>query len=517
MTPSPARTSQNHAATLECFNPATGEKLDELAVATSEDVVAALARARDAFQLWKEYRPKDRAEILLRARDLIMERSEQIVELLMAEAGKSRFDCYPDLFPLSESIEFYAKNAERFLADRPLRTRALAYKRTRSWLRPRGVVVTLSSYCYPIETAWGPAIPALLAGNVVINKPSEHTPLCALRIRDILIEAGVPKGAVQVLVGGPEVGAQLCRDVDFVAFTGTSAVGRKVAAQCLEQLIPYSLAHGGKDPALVLEDANIDRAVHGAVWGAFYNSGQTCVSTERCYVHESVYDQFLAKAIELTKRLRQGPDNTRFELEVGAMITEDRVAFIEGQVAEAREMGAVVQTGGQRNAAFPDGNFYEPTILTDVTHDMRVMTEETCGPVLPVMKVASDDEAIRWANQCDYGLNSSVFSGSTERALRIADRLEVGACNINECMVQYAAPELPFGGVKHSGLGKRKGAGAMARFCHQKTVLEDIIGAKREFVWYPYSRMAGEVMHRMTTAMYSRGLKGRISAILGKR
>lgn len=500
---------------INCTNPATGEKLAELPVATEADVASALARAREAFGPWSALPVKERAACILRARDILMDRSEQMLDLLMAEGGKSRMDCYPDIAPLSESIEYYAKNAELFLADEPISTRAVMHKRVKSQLRPLGVVVSISSFTYPIEMAWGPLIPALLAGNVVINKPSELTSLASLRFRDILVEAGVPAGAAQVLVGDGHTGAALCRDVDFVVFTGTEANGKKVAAACLEQLIPYSLGLCSKDPAIVLEDANIERAAHGLVWGAFFSSGQTCVSVERCYVVESVHDEFVEQALDLTRRLRQGPGG-RYDIEVGSMISQERLAFVDGQVREAVEKGATVRVGGQKNPSFPAGAFYEPTILTGVNHDMRVMVEQTLGPVLPIMKVRDADEAVYWANQSKYGLNSSVFSRDPRKAREVAAKLDVGVCNINECMVQYCAPEVPFNAVKRSGLGGRKGPHALRRFCHQKSVLEDVFNLKREPVWYPYSSIEGEVLQKIVLSLYRSGVGPRIKAIFGK-
>lgn len=503
------------ARVLISYNPATGEKLAELPVATEADVAKAIARAREAFGPWSALSPRERAARILKARDIFIARSEQMMDLLVAEAGKSRMDCYPDIAPISEAIEFYAKNAEKFLADQSIGTRAVAHKRVRTHLKPRGVVVSLSSYVYPIETSWGPLIPALIAGNVVINKPSELTPLASLRFREILVEAGVPEGVVQVLVGGPEVGAMLCRDVDYVVFTGTEANGKKVGQACLDQLIPTSLGLNGKDPAIVLEDAYLDRAVHGAVWGAFFNCGQTCVSVERCYVVESVYDAFVEGAIELTRKLRQGIDN-RFDVDLGCMISEERLAFVDDQVREAVAKGATLRTGGRKSPNFPNGAFYEPTILTDVNHDMRIMVEETCGPVLPIMKVRDLDEAVHWANQSKYGLNSSVYTRDLEKGRRVAERLQVGVCNINECMVQYCAPEAPFNATKGSGIGGRKGAAAIRRFCHEQTHCEDIFNLKREPVWYPYTRTESEILQRMVLLLYRTGIGGRIQSLLGR-
>ncbi|MEO1269868.1 MAG: aldehyde dehydrogenase family protein [Myxococcota bacterium] len=295
---------------------------------------------------------------------------------------------------------------------------------------------------------------------------------------------------------------------------GNSRIRAPVAMACAERLIPCTLELGGKDPAIVLEDADIDRTANGLVWGAFFNAGQTCISIERAYVVEDVYDELVDAVVRLTQSLRQGIDTGDYDIDVGSMIFPAQTDIVDRHVQDAIDKGATLRTGGRRNLDLPEGYFYEPTVLTDVNHDMLILTEETFGPVLPIMKVRDAEEALRYANDSDCGLSSSVWTRSQERGRAIARRLQSGSVCINETICNYLALEAPFGGVKHSGIGHRKTAEELRAYCHEKTVLEDIFRLKTEPWWYPYSPALGNGALKAIGLFYRSGLTHKIRALL---
>ncbi len=500
-------------ALLLCENPATGDRLAELPIASLEDVEAAKAKARAAFPSWSRLSAERRAAYLLKARDILVDRREEVLDLLVRETGKARTDATADLLLICETIEYYCNKGPKFIADKTISTRLAKNKRVRQQYYPRGLVVNISPWNYPLDLAWSPLVSALVAGNVVINKPSEVTPLISLKFREILMDAGVPDGVAQVLVGRGDVGAALCKGVDFLCFTGSVATGRKVGAACAKELIPCTLELGGKDPAIVLEDADLERAINGVVWGAFFNAGQTCVSVERVYVVEDVYDAFVDGVVRLTQSLRQGID-ADYSVDVGSMIFPQQIDIVEAHIADAVAKGATIRTGGRRNPDFSSGNFFEPTVLTEVDHTMDIMVEETFGPILPIMKVRDAEEALSHANASEFGLNASVWSKDSKRAQAIARRLESGNVCINEALYNYVSPEAQFGGVKNSGIGRRKGPGEIQKFCNEKTVLEDIFSLKREPTWYPYSPTVGAGVMKALGTLYRSGLGNKVRSLL---
>ncbi len=502
------------AEQLPCLNPATGQIITSLDVANDADIDAMVNAARQAAPSWSALSIQRRSELLVRARDIMLDRRDELLDLMISETGKPRSDATIDLLNLSETISYYTSNGPRLLADRHVSTRLLRNKRIKVQYMPRGLITNISPWNYPLDLAWSPLIPALLAGNVVINKPSEVTPLISLKFLEILREAGLPTGVAQVAIGFGAVGAALIERSDFVCFTGSVATGRKVGVACAQRLIPCTLELGGKDPAIVLADADVERTAHGLVFGAFFNSGQTCVSIERVYVVEDVYEELIDAVVRHTRSLRQGIDEN-FSVDVGSMIFPNQLKIVDEHVQDAVDKGARVRTGGRQNPDFPDGHFYEPTILTGVTHDMKIMTEETFGPVLPIMKVRDAQEALTHANNSPYGLNASVWTQDQARGRALARRLESGNVCINDCMINYLAVEAPFGGVKNSGIGRRKGEAEIRKYCHEKTVLEDIFGLGREPVWFPYSPQVGQGLDKAMGLLYRTGLGNKIKELLG--
>ncbi len=367
---------------------------------------------------------------------------------------------------------FWAKEGPDYLADEAVKSSQVLVKGKKLILRyrPLGLIGVIGPWNYPLTNSFGDCIPALMAGNSVILKPSEITPLTSLLMAEGLRECGLPEHVLQIATGRGPAGAALVEQVDMIMFTGSTRTGRKVAEAAARRLIPASLELGGKDPMIVLSDADLERAANFATYFSMQNAGQTCISIERVYVEEPVYDEFVAKVSEKVRALRVGsPDGGFGTVEVGAITFPPQLDTIKDHVADAVQKGARVLTGGQQVPGA--GRFYEPTVLVDVDHTMKIMTEETFGPTLPIMKVADADEAVRLANDSPYGLGASVFSRDTARGEAIARRLEAGAANVNDAMINYTVLELPMGGAKASGLGSRHGAGGIRKYCSQQAIV----------------------------------------------
>jgi betaine-aldehyde dehydrogenase len=353
----------------------------------------------------------------------------------------------------------------------------------------------------------GDALPALQAGAAVVVKPSEFTPLgLAEVVKAWKEEIGGPD-VFDCVQGIGETGGALIEAVDFIQFTGSDRTGRKVMARAAETLTPVSLELGGKDPMIVLADADLDRAANAAAWGGMMNSGQICMSVERIYVEEPAYDEFVSKLAAEVGRLRQGADARGYGKDVGAMTSPNQTAIVEDHVKDALASGARALTGGSRVEG--PGDYFEPTVLVDVDHSMKVMRDETFGPVVGVMKVRDAEEALRLANDSRYGLSGSVF-GETGRAERVARRVECGAVNVNDVLVNYLATDVPMGGWKQSGIGYRHGEPGIKKYCRTESVVVTRFGGKREPSWYPYTRARRGLISRITRAFYARDWRRRL-------
>lgn len=469
---------------LRLRNPATLELIDEIEVQNAADVRAAVERARKAQPEWAALKTAERGRILARAIPALLDRQEEFLQVIVRETGKPRAEALGEVMAACDVIQFYAKRGPKMLADRTLPLHLLRTKKLRISYRPLGVVGIITPWNFPFMLALNPTIQALVAGNAVILKPSEVTPFSGLLVQELLRTTRIPDGLFQVVIGDGETGAALVESgVQKISFTGSVRTGRKVGEACGRNLVPCTLELGGKDPMIVCADADLERAANGAVYGAFTNAGQVCVSTERVYVVDEVADEFVAKVLERTAALRQGADG---EFEIGPMIWPSQLEVVERHVEEARRSGARVHTGGRRNPSLA-GLFYEPTVLTDVTHDMAVMREETFGPVLPIMRVRDEEEALRLANDTRYGLNANVWTRDRRKGERIAKAVQSGSVVVNDCMLTYGATESPFGGRKESGIGQVNGETGLRAYCHAQSILIDRFGAKSEFLWYPYS------------------------------
>jgi acyl-CoA reductase-like NAD-dependent aldehyde dehydrogenase len=342
-----------------------------------------------------------------------------------------------------------------------------------------------------------------------VIKPSEFTPLCLLEVlRGWRDEVRAPD-VFDVVTGLGETGGALVDEADFIGFTGSDRTGRAVMRRAADTLTPVSLELGGKDPAIVLRDADIERAVNATAFGGLVNAGQTCTSIERVYVEEPIYDEFVERLTAKVRTLRQGADGREYQAEVGAMATSAQAQIVSDHVEDARERGARILTGGRRKDE--PGDWYEPTVIADADHSMKVMTDETFGPVIPVMKVRDAEEAVRLANSTRYGLSSSVFAGDTERGEEIATRLEVGSCNVNDVLISYYCLNLPMGGWKDSGVGFRHGAQGIRKFLLSESITTPRLPtAKSELVWFPYEPRRRRVISRLQRFVTARGLRNRL-------
>ena len=482
--------------TIEVRSPATGARVAEYPVADRAAVAAAVHRAREAQTAWVALDFAARARVLRRVRDRFVDAKDRISEVVSAETGKPRHDVLTnELLFLCDAIGFWGKHAARYLADERARPHLLKNKRVSVSYHPHPVVGIIGPWNFPFNLTIGEAIPALVAGAAVVVKPSEVTPGSALLGAELAAEAGLPAGLLQVVPGYGETGQHLIDLADMICFTGSTATGRKVAARAGELLKPCSLELGGKDPMIVLRDADLERAANACVYGGLVNAGQVCISVERVYVEQPVYDAFVQKVVEKVEQVRQGPPDGGLA-EVGAMTFPPQIDKVERHVNDAVARGARVVAGGKRRSDLR-GLFFQPTVLVDVDHDMEVMRDETFGPVIPIMRVRDEDEAVRLANDTRYGLDASVWTKDLARGARVARRVQSGAVCVNDVMVNFAVTEVPMGGWKESGLGHRHGPGGIRKFCAVQTVVVDRFGTKSELNWWPITPRKVKLFRRV--------------------
>ncbi|MEO6495936.1 MAG: aldehyde dehydrogenase family protein [Solirubrobacteraceae bacterium] len=497
---------EGQQAEFEVFNPATGQVIAKVPDMSAEQVAELARKARVAQPGWEAMGFEGRGRILLRCQKWLLDNAERVIETIVSETGKTWEDAQlAEISYGANAFGFWAKNAEKYLADERVKSASVMLKGKKLILRykPLGVVGVIGPWNYPLTNSFGDCIPALAAGNCVILKPSEVTPLTSLLMGEMLTECGMPADVYQVATGLGPTGAALIDQVDFIMFTGSTATGKKIMAKAAETLTPVSLELGGKDPMIVLSDADIERAANTAVYAGMMNGGQTCISIERVYVEAPVYDEFVAKVTEKARALRQGVPAGPGSVDIGAVTFPKQMEIIEGHVNDALAKGARAVVGGKRGAG--PGDFFEPTVLVDVDHSMECMTEETFGPTLPIMKVANEDEAVRLANESPYGLSGSVFSKDVARGEAVARRVESGAICVNDALMNYSALELPMGGAKASGLGSRHGAHGIQKYCQHQAILVSSLHLKRDVHTFPYNKRTTQGLMKLFRLLWGRG------------
>lgn len=465
--------------------------------------------SRSAQRAWASRSVEERAGIVTGLARALLDHSGDIERTIRAETGKPRPEALAEILVSADLIRFYGRVAPQVLRRR--RTGAGWLLGKSAWVlrEPWGVVGSISPWNYPFILPMDALTPALLAGNGVVLKPSELTPHSAELIPQLCREAGVPQGLVQVVVGGPSTGRALVRSsVDRLVFTGGTQTGRAVMRDASERLTPVTLELGGKDAAIVLDDADVERAARGIVFGGFFNAGQTCLSIERVYVHERVYDAFVDMVTKLVSELRTGGTEN---VDVGRMISRNQVAVLERHVREALERGATALTGGTASPEDPD--LWLPTVLADVDESMAVATEESFGPLLPVMRVSDAEEAVRRVNASPYGLFASVWTRDRRRGETIAGRLRAGGVSVNDVLSHYGVPGLPVGGVGWSGFGRRRGLEALEEMTRTKTLLVSRIHRHAEPWWYPYTTRTERLFEAALAWRGEGGLRGLVAGV----
>jgi len=463
VTAAPGRPRQASSA------PFDGSLVGEVPACTSEDVHEAQRRARAAQRQWAARPVAERCAVMLRYHDLILERQGTVLDVAQVETGKARHSAFEELADVAMTARYYGNTASAHLRPRRRQGVIPGLTRTTEHHHPKGLVGVISPWNYPLTLAVSDAIPALLAGNGVVLKPDAQTPFTALIAVELLFEAGLPPDLFQVVTGdGPVLGPSLIEGVDYLMFTGSTATGRIVAEQCARRLIGFSAELGGKNPMLVLADADLGKAVEGAVRACFSNSGQLCISVERMYVEDAVYDRFVPAFVDRVRRMTLAAGLT-WDAEMGSLISRKQLDVVCRHVDEAVAKGARVLVGG---TARPDLGplFYEPTVLEGVTDDMELARDETFGPVVAVTRVKDVDEAVERANDSRYGLNASVWS-TAEHGAEVATRIQAGTVNVNEgYAAAWGSHDAPMGGMKDSGIGRRHGREGILKYTEAQTI-----------------------------------------------
>ena len=500
------------AQRITVVNPSSGQILREFESANVAEVQHAVIRAREAQAVWRQISVQQRLSVIKEFQRLLNERKQQIARTITSEAGKPYVEALlTEILIVLDTCRFLLDESYRFLREQPVPHGSLATKLKRGRLlrEPYGVIGIISPWNYPFSIPSTETLAALVTGNAAVLKPSELTPLSALELDSLLQDAGVPQGVFQVVIGAGATGAALIESgIDKLIFTGSVATGKRIAQLAAARLLPVVLELGGKNPMVVLDDADVEVASSGAVWAAFINAGQACLSVERCYVHRSIYERFVSMCAEKTKRLRVG-DGMDPEVDVGPLIHERQLRIIEQHIEDACVRRARVVAGGDRIKSLGP-NFFAPTVLVDVSHEMRAMREETFGPVLPIMAFDSEAEAVRLANDTEYGLSASVWTGDRVRGERIARQIKAGAVMVNDVVSCFGISEAPHGGIKESGIGRTHGRFGLEEMVRVKYLDSDLVAGVKKPWWYGYGRQVADAAEGFLDFQFARGIIRRL-------
>jgi acyl-CoA reductase-like NAD-dependent aldehyde dehydrogenase len=504
---------------IECFEPGTGRALGTVAVTPPDQVPAIVARARRAQESWAKTSFKERRRVLAIMLERLLAQADALVEDVARDSGKTRHNAMVgEIWPVAEKLRWTMAHGEKHLVPETVSSGLFVHKRAHIEFAPLGVVGVIAPWNYPLQNLLGPTIPALMAGNAVVIKASEWVAWSSARFQaffdGVFKQAGYPTELVQVVQGYADTGAALVSSgVDKVIFTGSLENGKRVLAQAAATLTPVVLELGGKDPLIVCDDAHLEQAVHAALAGSFINCGQNCLASERILVMSAVYDAFASRVVDLTKQLRQGEPLAGAPVDVGAIVSPLQLDLIEELVDDAVARGAQLLAGGARVQA-ERGQFFAPTVLSGITPDMRIAHEETFGPIMLLMRVNDEAEAIRVANGTAFGLGATVLTRSKARAERITRALVTGNVSVNDFGLTYMAMDLPFGGVKGSGFGRLNGRDGLRACTNPKAVLQDRFSLHVPAKVFPVGARGGDIAREVLRVIYEKGVTKRAEAAL---
>ncbi len=501
---------------LPSVNPATLEPLGQVSLASADDCRRAIRAAEEARPLWRDLPLPDKKKIFSRANDILLHRTKDLAELVCREKGSPFVEALAvDVLTGLELLNYYARNLDRARAHRRTRLHnpLFAHKKNVFQFQPLGVTLVISPWNFPFVIPFSDTVSALVAGNTVVLRPSSSTPFTGLMIGEVFLEAGLPDGVLNVVNSRTAQAEMMITDplVQTVMFTGSVGIGRRVMELASRNLTHVVLELGGKDPMIVLDDADLDKAARGAVWAGFMNTGQSCASIERVYVDRRVADAFVDKVVSLTRTLRLG-NPLEPEVDIGPMTTAGQLEVVLEHLAEARARGAKVLCGGERWTGLP-GYFLTPAVLSNVDHSMKIMTEETFGPVLPVMTFSGPEEALFLANDSEYGLTASVWTRNKRTADWLAERLEAGTVTVNDHMFSFTDPMAIWGGVKKTGVGRTHGPYGLLELSNIKFVSRDFHGRRTQLWWYPYNPLKRKVFEEAVVLMHHSQFRKRSRAL----